>query len=90
MATLIKIDDELQSQVEDLARKHQRSTDWIMRQAVQQYVEREDKKAAFRRDALKAWTDYQENGQHVTQAEADGWLARLQDGEDADLPRWHS
>ena len=90
MATVIKIDDELESRVEDLARRQQRSTDWILRQALQQYVEREENRAAFQNDALKAWQDYQATGQHVTHAEADAWLARLEDGDDADLPRWHS
>ncbi|WP_431192816.1 CopG family ribbon-helix-helix protein [Tianweitania aestuarii] len=87
---MIKIDDELESRVEDLARRQQRSTGWILDQALRQYVDREESRAAFQKDALKAWRDYQATGQHVTQAQADAWLARLEDGDDADLPRWHS
>ena len=43
----------------------------------------------IRRDALAAWADYQATGQHVTGAEADAWLARLEAGENADPPQPH-
>ena len=90
MTTLFQLDDELESRLQDLARQHQRSTDWVMRQALQQYVDREEKRNAFHSDALHAWQQYQESGQHVTQSKADAWLAKLEAGDDADLPLWRN
>jgi predicted transcriptional regulator len=45
-----------------------------MRQAIEQYVEREEKREAFRQDTIKAWDEYQETGLHVTGAEVIAWL----------------
>lgn len=42
-----------------------------------------------RQDALDAWAEFQATGLHVTAAEADAWLARLEAGEDAEPPVPH-
>jgi len=60
-----------------------------MREAIEQYVEREERREQMRRDALAAWAEYQATGQHVTAAEADAWLAKLESGKPADPPRSH-
>ncbi len=57
-----------------------------MRAAIDQYLEREEGREQMQRDAFAAWADYQATGQHVTGAEADAWLARLEAGEDAEPP----
>ena len=66
-----------------------RSAHWIMRQAIQDYVEREEKRETFKQDARRAWEDYQRNGLHLTAAEADEWLAKLELGDNAELPTCH-
>ena len=60
-----------------------------MREAIEQYVEREERREQMRREALAAWAEYQATGQHVTAAEADVWLAKLESGKPADPPRSH-
>jgi len=60
-----------------------------MREAIEQYVEREERREQMRREALAAWAEYQATGQHVTAAEADAWLAKLESGKPADPPRSH-
>jgi len=90
MATSVKIDDELKNRVQRLANVRRRSAHWIMREAIRDYVEREEKHEAFKQDALDAWTAYQSNGQHLTLEEADAWLAKLEAGEDAELPECHT
>jgi predicted transcriptional regulator len=60
---------------------------WIMLEAIRQYVEREEKREAFKEDALCAWEAYQQTGLHLTLEEADDWLAKLEASEDADAPR---
>jgi predicted transcriptional regulator len=60
-----------------------------MREAVEQYVEREEKREQFRQDALAAWDHYQATGLHVTGAEADAWLAKLEAGTRAAPPKCH-
>jgi predicted transcriptional regulator len=60
-----------------------------MREAIEQYVEREEKREQFRQAALAAWTNFQTTGLYVTAEEADAWLAKLEAGEDAATPKCH-
>lgn len=87
--TSLKLDSELKERVRRLASARRRSAHWIMREAVEQYVGREEKREQFRQDALAAWNDYQATGLHATADEADGWLARLEAGEVAEAPECH-
>ena len=89
VATTIKLDDELRNRVKHLAGLRQRAAHWIMCEAIRQYVDREEKREAFRQDALRAWNEYQTNGLHVTLEEADAWLEKLEAGEDAEPPKCH-
>ena len=88
-ATSIKLDDSLKGRVQHLADARRRSSHWIMREAIAQYVEREEKREAFKQDAMRAWDAYQQTGLHLTLEEADAWLAKLEAGEDAELPKCH-
>jgi predicted transcriptional regulator len=86
----LKLDPEIHDRLKSLARAHDRSAHYLMREAVAQYVEREEKRESFRQDALRAWQAFEEDGLHVTAEEADAWLARLEAGEDAEPPECHS
>ena len=54
-----------------------------------QYVDREEKREAFRQDGIKAWNEYRATGLHLTLEEADAWLAKLEAGEDVKPPACH-
>lgn len=85
----IKIDDDIKARVKRLAEARHRTSHWLMREAITQYVEREEKREAFRQDTLKAWADYRTTGLHVTANEADAWLAQLEEGDDIEPPECH-
>ncbi|HWK47709.1 MAG TPA: ribbon-helix-helix protein, CopG family [Stellaceae bacterium] len=87
--TSLKLDDAIKSRVQRLAATRRRSAHWLMREAIEQYVEREEKREQLRQSALTAWADYQATGLHVTAEEADAWLARLEAGEDVTEPECH-
>ncbi len=87
--TSLKLDTQLKERVQRLAESRRRSAHWIMREAVEEYVAREEKREQFRLDALAAWDHYQTTGLHVSAEEADGWLAKLEAGEDAEAPECH-
>ncbi len=80
----VKLDADTRARIETLAGSRQRTAHWLMREAITQYVEREEKRAALRQDVLAAWQEYQETGLHVTGAEVDAWLTGW--GTDAELP----
>lgn len=85
----IKIDEDIKARVKRLAEARQRTSHWLMREAITQYVDREEKREAFRQDAFKAWSAYRTTGLHVTAEEADAWLADLEQGNDIEPPECH-
>ena len=87
--TSLKLDSAMKERVQRLASARRRSPHWIMREAVEQYVEREEKREQLREDAVAAWADYQATGLHVTAKEADAWLAKLEAGKRAAIPKCH-
>jgi predicted transcriptional regulator len=87
--TSLKLDGAMKDRVQRLAAARRRSPHWVMREAVEQYVEREEKREQLRQDALARWASYQETGLHVTAGEADAWLARLEAGKNASIPKCH-
>jgi predicted transcriptional regulator len=88
--TSLKLDAKLKKRVQRLAAVRRRSPHWIMREAVELYVDREEKRAQLRQDALAAWDDYQTTGLHLTEEEADAWLTKLGAGEDVEAPECHT
>lgn len=87
--TSLKLDIQMKERVQRLAAARRRTPHWVMREAIEQYVEREEKREQFRQDALAAWTHYQTTGLHVTAEEADTWLAKLEAGKAAAIPKCH-
>ena len=74
--TSLKLDEETKERLQRLAAARRRSPHWVMREAIQQYVDREEKREQFRHDALAAWSHYQTTGLHTTAEEADAVLAQ--------------
>ena len=86
----VKLDADVHARMRQLAKAQHRTPHYLMREAIAQYVEREEKREAFRQEAVKAWSAYQATGLHVTQAEADDWLAQLEAGQDVEPPECHT
>ena len=89
MATSIKIDDELKNRIQHLAGLRQRSSHWIMREAIAQYVEREEAREGFKQEALASWAAYQETGRHLAGQETRAWLTTWGTEAEAELPECH-
>jgi predicted transcriptional regulator len=89
MATSIKIDDELKVRVQQIATLRQRSAHWIMREAIAQYVDREEARENFKQEALASWEQYQETGRHLTGKETRAWLNTWGTKAETKLPKCH-
>lgn len=81
MATSLKIDDALKDRIRVLAEQQDRTPHWIMRAAIREYVEREEKRQSFYDEAMQSWAEYQETGLHVTGEEVQEWLKKWASGE---------
>jgi len=87
--TSLKLESEIKDRVQRLAAARRRSAHWIMREAIVEYVAREEKREQLRQDTLAAWEEYERTGLHLTEREADEWLTKLAAGEDAPVPKCH-
>lgn len=89
MATSIKIDDKLKNRVRDLANARRRSANWIMKEAIQQYVDREEAIESIQQEATESWIEFQETGLHITGQEASAWLRTWGTDEETEIPECH-
>ena len=89
MATSVKLDDELKRKVQQLADKRQRSPHWVMRQAIREYVAREEARERFEQEAIASWTAYQETGRHLSGGEVREWLGTWGTDEEGEVPECH-
>jgi predicted transcriptional regulator len=90
MATSLKIDDELKGRVQRLANLRDRSPHWIMREAIKQYVEREEARESFKQEATASWAEYQETGLHLSGEEVRNWLKTWGTDDETGLPECHA
>ena len=60
----IKIDEDIKIRIKRLAEARQRTSHWLMREAITQYVTREEKREAFRQDTNLSWDEYRATGLH--------------------------
>jgi predicted transcriptional regulator len=74
MANSLKLDDEMKGRLQRLAATRDRSAHWVMREAIRQYVEREEARESFKAEANASWAAYQDAGRHLTGDETAQWL----------------
>uniref|UniRef100_UPI0035CA1B3A CopG family ribbon-helix-helix protein n=1 Tax=uncultured Sphingomonas sp. TaxID=158754 RepID=UPI0035CA1B3A len=89
MATSLKIDDEMKGRIQALAQQRDRSAHWIMREAIREYIDREEVRESFRQEALESWTAYQETGRHLTGEETTAWLESWGSEQERGAPECH-
>jgi len=89
MATSVKLDDELKNRIQHLADVRHRSAHWIMREAIRDYVEREEARESFKQEALSSWKAYRETGRHLTGQEAGDWLNTWGTNKETEIPECH-
>jgi predicted transcriptional regulator len=85
-----KIDNATREKLVNFAAAHNKPADVIFRDAITEYVDREQRREKLRQEVLAIWDDYQRTGLHVTGEEADAWLAKLENGERVPPPQCHT
>ena len=85
----VRLDESIKARMQELAGQRRRPAHWLMREAIEQYLDREEKRQAFLQTGKDAWEHYQATGQHVNGEEADAWLAQLETGNNVGPPECH-
>ena len=88
--TSIKLRDGLKDRVKMLAEDENRSPNWLMNDAISEYVERKEAKKALLAELRAAHQEYVDSGGlHLTHDEVKDWMARRARGERAPMPKLH-
>ena len=85
----VKISPELHARIKSLADLRNQSVHAFMRQALEAYVTREEKREAWRKEGIEAWEEYQNTGLHLTNGEVLEWMDKIMAGEKAPMPKCH-
>jgi predicted transcriptional regulator len=70
----VKLDDETYDRLKVLGESRQRSAHWLMKEAIRQFLDREEEAEELRRDTLERWARYEATGQAVDHETVDAWL----------------
>lgn len=60
-----------------------------MREAIDQYVAREEARESFKQEALESWAEFQQTGLHVSAEETRAWLATWGTDDEGPPPECH-
>lgn len=71
-----------------LAAARKRTSHYLMREAVSEYLGREEARQSFREEAALAWRDYKETGLHLSQEDVDDWIDSLGTPKPKRRPKW--
>lgn len=85
----IKLSKPLRERVKTLAEARNQSAHAIMLQAIESYVDREEKREALRQEARAAHEHYVQTGLHLTNAEVVSWMDACIAGEKVPMPKCH-
>ncbi len=72
-AVSIKLSDDEKAKWAELAKATKRSAHFHMRAALAQYLEEQDWRRTFVKEAEAAWVHYKETGLHITLEELEAW-----------------
>lgn len=87
--TSVKMPPALHARVANLAEIRQRTAHTLMLQAIESFIDKEEKREALRQEAKAAHDHYAETGLHLTNAEVIGWMDKIIQGEKVPMPKCH-
>lgn len=70
----IKLEQSEHDRLKSLADTRHRKPHFLMKEAIKQYLDREEARESFKQEALASWQEYQETGKHLTGQEVTQWL----------------
>lgn len=70
----VKLDQGTRARLKELSHLKDRSTHWMMKKAILEYLEREETREQERIEDQERWAKYQATGHAIPQEEVDSWL----------------
>ncbi|MBC8017492.1 MAG: CopG family transcriptional regulator [Verrucomicrobia bacterium] len=85
----VKLTPELKDRLHNISTAKHRSPHFLMKEAILQYVEREEARERFNQETIESWETYQRDGQHITLNEMTAWLETWGTLEEMECPKCH-
>lgn len=82
--TGIKLDETLHARLKALSSAKERTPHWLMKAAIEQYVDREEAYEREKREDMERWQGYKLTGHAIPNEAVDAWLSSW--GSDSELP----
>ena len=73
----IKLDDTTRTRLQTLGRQRNRSAHWLMRTAIEDYLQREENYEREKREDMQRWEEYQLTGKAISLEATAKWLNDL-------------
>jgi predicted transcriptional regulator len=70
----VKIDEETRDRLKSLSAAKQRSAHWLMREAIREYLDKEEEIETRNKEADAAWEEYQRTGKFASHESVTAWL----------------
>jgi len=70
----VKLDDETRERLKVMGGLKRRSVHWIMKEAIREYLDKEEEIEKRNREADEAWKEYRQTGKGVSHEEITAWL----------------
>lgn len=87
----VKIPSEEHGKLKTIASIKNRTPHYLIREAIHQYIEREEENAELWKEAMESWADYQKTGLHLTGDEVFSWMdACIEKNAVVEMPPCHT
>lgn len=75
MNRAIKLDESIYDRLKTLGESRQRTPHWLMKEAIKQFLEREEEAEQRKKDTLERIARFEETGESIPFETVDAWLA---------------
>lgn len=82
----VKLDNETYERLKALAEVRKRSPHWLMKEAIHQFLDREEEAEQIRKDTLERWERYEATGAAINHETVDAWLETWGTNQEGECP----
>ena len=85
----VKLDPSDRERISALASTKKRTPHYLMKEAIREYIEREESRQNFINVAERSYEHYKETGSHISLDEFSTWVDEVEKNPDAPMPVCH-
>ena len=73
----VKLEDEIKERIQNLGKIKDRSSHWLMKQAILDYLDKEEHAEKEKQEDKQRWENYAITGEAITHTDMKDWLKSL-------------